>query len=236
MITTIGIDGDDTLWHFEGLFTVTQERFADMLTPYGAAAVARDRLLATERRNLRLFGYGVKGFTLSMIESAIELTEGRVSAGDIQRLIDAGKAMLAHPIDLLKGVGATLEALRGSYRLVLITKGDLFDQESKIARSGVAELFDRIAIVSEKDEAVYGRILAEDGVPPEAFLMVGNSVRSDILPVLALGGSAVHIPYDHTWEHEKADIDEGASPAFHRVESIDRLPELLSRLNGTPAP
>ena len=236
MITTIGIDGDDTLWHFEGLFTLTQERFAEMLAPYGAAAIARDRLLATERRNLSLFGYGVKGFTLSMIESAIELTDSRVAAGDIQRLIDAGKAMLAHPIDLLPGVDATLEALRGAYRLVLITKGDLFDQESKIARSGVAEMFDRIAIVSEKDEAVYARILAEDGVKPEAFLMVGNSVRSDILPVLAIGGSAAHIPYDHTWEHEKAEIDEDASPAFHRLESIDELPALLARLNGTSSP
>ena len=230
MITTIGFDGDDTLWHFEGLFALTQARFQELLAVYGVGAEVGDRLLATEASNLALFGYGVKGFTLSMVETAIELTDRRIAAADIRRLIDFGKEMLAHPIALLEGAQQTVARLRGRYRLVLITKGDLFDQENKIARSGLADLFDRVAIVSQKDEATYARVLAADAVPPQAFLMVGNSMRSDVLPVLRLGGWAVHIPYDVTWAHEQCDIGDTPIDRFRELARIGEVPDLVARI------
>ena len=230
MITTIGFDGDDTLWHYEGLFFLTQTRFRELLSAYGADAQVADRLLATETRNLSLFGYGVKGFTLSMIETSIELTGGRISGTDIQRLVNFGKEMLAHPIALLDGARETIERLRGRYRLMLITKGDLFDQENKIARSGLADLFDRVAIVSQKDEATYARLLAADAVPPPAFLMVGNSIRSDVLPVLRLNGWAAHIPYDVTWAYEECTLADAPTERLHELARIDELPDLVARL------
>ncbi|MDQ1424054.1 MAG: putative hydrolase of the superfamily [Acidimicrobiaceae bacterium] len=199
----IAFDADDTLWHSEGVFVVSQEMFRSLLQPYLDNGVDLDaRLAATERRNLAHFGYGVKGFTLSMIETAIEVTDGRVSAREIGELVERGKVMMAHPVELLDGVAETLTALASRYHLALISKGDLLHQEQKLARSGLAELFDDIEIVSEKDEATYRRVLQRFGVEPSRFLMVGNSVRSDILPVLAVGGNAVHIPYEHLWAHE----------------------------------
>ncbi|UEM03177.1 HAD family hydrolase [Skermanella rosea] len=223
---TIGFDGDDTLWHNESIFSMTQERFRAILGEVDAAEVDR-RLLETERRNLGLFGYGIKGFVLSMIETAIEVTDGRVAARDIQILIEAGKSMLAHPVDLLDGVAETVGYLSHSHRLVLITKGDLFDQESKIARSGLAELFDRIEIVSEKDPETYRRILARHDIPPERFLMVGNSVRSDILPVLEVGGQAVHVPYHITWAHEHV---EPPAEGYRRIDGMAELTGVIAAL------
>ncbi|MGI8825602.1 MAG: HAD family hydrolase [Chloroflexota bacterium] len=205
MIELIAFDGDDTLWHNESIFSVTQSRFRKLLDGYVPGAAIDQRLLATEMRNLRFFGYGIKGFILSMIETSIEVTKGRVAAADIQKLIDTGKWMLEHPVELLDGVPEMLDSLASKRRLMIITKGDLFDQESKIARSGVTDFFNRIEIVSEKDESTYRRILASQSVSPDHFLMVGNSMKSDILPVLALGGYAVHIPYHLTWAHEVVD-------------------------------
>jgi putative hydrolase of the HAD superfamily len=233
MIKTIGLDGDDTLWHNETIFSMTQEKFRRLLLPYVPGAEIDERLLRTEVRNLRLFGYGIKGFTLSMIETAIELSHGRVAAGAIQEIIELGKAMLDHPVEPLEGVRDVVESLGDDYELVLITKGDLFDQESKLARSGLAECFAAVEVVSEKDEACYRRILGRRGVAPGQFVMVGNSVRSDILPVLAIGGQAVHIPYAVTWAHEAAEPPERA-PGYWRLGSMAELPGLLPRLRPSP--
>ena len=230
MIEVIGVDADDTLWHNETLFSVTQERFRGLLAPYTEPGVVDERLLDTEMRNLRLFGYGIKGFTLSMIETAIEVSDGRVTAAEVQQIIDAGKAMLGHPVELLDGAREAIEALAGRYRVMLITKGDLFDQESKLARSGLGDLFWKIEIVSEKDERTYRRILDFHGVAAGEFLMVGNSVRSDILPVLAVGGRAVHVPYHITWVHEHVDEADVADATFTRLDDLWGLPQVVAGL------
>ena len=233
MIETIAFDGDDTLWHNETLFTVTQARFAELLEPYGPFADVPERLVATEGRNLATFGYGIKGFTLSMIETAIELTDGRVHGRDIQAIIDAGKAMRDHPVELLDGVRDVVEGLVGGpRRLMVITKGDLFDQESKLAGSGLAEHFDAVEIVSEKDERTYRRILDRHEIDPGAFLMVGNSLRSDVLPVVGVGGRAVHVPYVVTWAHEQVDPVDGRRPGVWELDAISGLPALLRELDA----
>jgi len=233
VIETIAFDGDDTLWHNETLFSITQSRFAQLLEPYGDFADLPQSLVATERRNLLVFGYGIKGFILSMIETAIEVTSGQVQAGDIQAIIDAGKAMRDHPVELLDGVREVVEALAGgSQRLMVITKGDLFDQESKLAGSGLAELFDVIEIVSEKDPSTYRRILDRHDVDPAAFLMVGNSLRSDVLPVVEVGGRAVHVPYEVTWALERVDAVDGRRPGVWELDSISALPQLLAELEA----
>ncbi|MBP2311307.1 HAD family hydrolase [Azospirillum soli] len=225
MIDTIAFDGDDTLWHNESLFSMTQERFRAMLSHSVDPAALDKRLLEAERANLRFYGYGIKGFVLSMIETAVDLTDGRVAGRDIQSLIDFGKAMLEHPVDLLDGVAEVVEALSSRYRLLLITKGDLFDQESKVARSGLAERFAAVEIVSEKDPDTYRRVLDRHGVDPARFVMVGNSVRSDILPALAIGGHAVHVPYHLTWAHEEA---EPPTENYRRIDTVRELPPLLA--------
>jgi len=225
MIDTIGFDGDDTLWHNESLFSMTQERFRALLAHATNPADLDRRLLEAERANLRVYGYGIKGFVLSMIETAIAVTDGRVPARDLQSLIEFGKAMLDHPVELLPGVAEVVEALSARHRLILITKGDLFDQESKIARSGLAERFDAVEIVSEKDPATYRRVLARHNVAPERFVMVGNSVRSDILPVLSVGAHAVHVPYAITWAHEEA---EPPDEHYRRIDTVLDLPPLLA--------
>lgn len=221
MIEVIGLDGDDTLWHSENHFAEAHDTFARVLAPYtGKGLDVEARQYATERRNLELFGYGIKGFTLSMIETAIEVTESRITAGEISQVLDLGKKMLAHPVDLLDGVAEAVPALADRYRLVLVTKGDLFHQEQKVARSGLAERFERVEIVSEKDEATYRRVVATMGTSPVSFLMVGNAVRSDVLPVLAIGGQAVQIPYALTWGHEVV-ADHGADfPILGRLTDL----------------
>lgn len=226
-ITTIAFDGDDTLWHNERLFSLTQDRFRALLQDYVSDMDIDARLQAAEVRNLAIFGYGIKGFILSMIETAIDMTDGRVDPREIQTIINHGKEMLAHPVELMDGVREGIEPLRDRYRLMVITKGDLFDQESKLARSGLADLFWKIEIVSEKDEATYRRILRAHDINPGEFLMVGNSVRSDILPVLAVGGRAVHVPYHLTWVHERAELSREASGVW-TIESLLELPALLN--------
>jgi len=230
VIEVVGVDGDDTLWHSETIFSVTHDRMRALLTPHCAPSVLDERLLATERRNLRYFGYGVKGFVLSMVETAIEVSEGRVTAGEVAAILDAGKAMLDHPVELLEGAREALEALAGRRRLVLVTKGDLFDQESKLARSGLGELFERVEVVAEKDERAYRRVLSAVGVAPPSFAMVGNSVRSDVLPVLGVGARAVHVPYPITWALE--DADPGAAAGRYEVlDDLRGLPAALARLD-----
>jgi putative hydrolase of the HAD superfamily len=227
MFKLIAFDADDTLWHNEPLFHATESHFAEMLAPYHSAEWVRDRLFATEMKNLGQFGYGIKGFILSMVETAIELTEGRIGGGEIQRILDWGHSMLMAPVDLLDGVRETIEALAPDYRLMLLTKGDLFDQESKLARSGLGEHFHAVEIVSKKDARTYATILARHAVAAEEFLMVGNSLKSDVLPALEAGARAVHIPYTLTWAHEHVDDDALRGREFARMESIRQLPEWL---------
>ena len=231
-IEVIGIDGDDTLWHSEGHFHVTEQRFVEILEPWVDAATVSSALLEAERRNLALFGYGVKGFTLSMIETSLTLSGHRIDATRIERILSLGKELLAHPVELLDGVAETLDVLRAGHRLVLITKGDLFHQESKVAASGVAELFEGVEIVAEKDPATYARVLGRMGAEPAEFCMVGNSVRSDIAPVLELGGAGVHVPYHVTWALEHAEISDG-HPRLARVTGIREAPAAIAALGLT---
>lgn len=229
-IDCIGFDGDDTLWHSERYFVLTQERINELLAPWVDAERFDEALLATERANLARFGYGVKGFLLSTIETAISLTEERVPAAVIHRILEWGKELLDHPVELLDGVAETVGALAGAYRLVLITKGDLFHQETKVATSGLAEHFAAVEIVSEKDPATYERILQRLGVPAERFVMVGNSLRSDILPAVELGGRGVHVPYHVTWQLEEAELPDALTSRVRHLDRIGQLPALLATL------
>ncbi len=227
-ITTVGLDADDTLWHSETYFSVTEERFRALLTPWCEEADVAGRLLERERVNLEIFGYGIKGFTLSMVETAIEASDGAIPTGAIQQIIQWGKEMLTHPVELLPGVTEAIDALHGRYRLALITKGDLFHQESKIAESGLAERFESINVLAEKNSTTYGTILSRLGVQPRDFAMVGNSVRSDVLPLVELGAHAVHIPYAITWNHEV--VDDSSPVGWASLGSISELPGHLETL------
>ena len=202
MIDTVGLDADDTLWHNESIFADYEDRMARIVARYLPDADFHERLIKLEQHNVAIFGYGIKGFVLSMIETAIEATEGQITAEEIHTIVGWAKEMHAHPVELLDGVAETIHELEHSYRLVLITKGDLWNQEAKIAASGLADCFDAVEIVAEKDKATYIRVFERHGIAVNRFVMVGNSVRSDIEPVVALGGRAVHIPYHLTWDLE----------------------------------
>ncbi|RIJ14974.1 HAD family hydrolase [Henriciella mobilis] len=228
-ITTIGFDADDTLWHNESVFRLTQEQIFDMLSEHADPDTIGQKLLEAERRNLGLYGFGVKGFTLSMIETAIEVTSGKVPASTIKEILEAGRAMLSHPVETLPGVHDTLEEVAPHYSLILITKGDLFDQERKLAQSGLGDWFDGVEIVSDKTPAVYERIFgATEGGPAKA-MMVGNSLKSDVIPAIEAGSWGVHVPHGLTWELERAEPPEGAE-RFRKISSIERLPALLESL------
>lgn len=200
------------------------------MTQYHSPEWIEQRLYAAEIRNLPHFGYGIKAFALSMIETAVELTEGRISGRDIQTIIDAAKEMISSEVELLDFVAETVARLAATYALMLITKGDLRDQEQKIARSGLGEYFRFIEIVSDKSPQSYAALMQRHGIAPERLVMVGNSLRSDILPVLELGASAVYVPYLVTWAHEAADRPTSERPGFHELEHLGQLPALLQRL------
>ena len=229
-ITVVGLDGDDTLWHNETRFQLTQAELRDLLQRHVPDADVERHLAETEMKNLGLYGYGVKAFTLSMIETAIELTRGKIPAGDIEVILGWGKRMLMEPTELLPGVEEALRELSLRYDLLLITKGDLFDQESKLARSGLAGLFLGVEILSEKNADSYRGVLKRRGIKPEEFVMVGNSLRSDVLPVLQLGGRAVHIPYHVTWHHEEVPEESLPRQGWVRIESIAELRRVLAEL------
>lgn len=235
MIDWIGFDADDTLWHNETLFHLTQERYVRLLSAYHPPEEIERKLFATEMRNLRDFGYGIKGFTLSMIETAIELTEGEIPATQVQEVLEFGRAMMRAPVELLDHARETVEALHRDFPLLLITKGDLFDQESKIARSGLSRFFRGIEILTAKTPETYRDVLDRYGIAPGRFLMVGNSLKSDILPVLAIGGQAAHIEYPLCWEHEKVPERELEGKPFHRLASLADLPALIA-VEGTGNP
>ena len=224
----IAFDADDTLWHNEPIFQATEVHFATLLSGHHPEAFVRERLFSTEMKNLGRFGYGIKGFILSMIETALELTQGKVGGPEIRQILDWGHEMLAHPVQLLDGVRETVEILARDHRLMLLTKGDLFDQESKLARSGIGDAFAAVEIVSEKDAATYRRIMNRHSVKAERFLMVGNSLRSDVLPALEAGAMAVHIPYAVTWAHEHLEAAEVEGQTFARMEKIADLVEWIA--------
>jgi len=234
MIELVGFDGDDTLWHSEGYYQAVHAEFERVLGKYLDLADARvhERLLAMERENLHLFGYGAKGMTLSMLETAFALTSERISASDLHHLLQLGKDTLRHPVELLDGIREAVVEVAKECPVVLITKGDLFHQEAKVAASGLGELFHRIEIVSEKDESAYRRVLAEFSVEPPAFLMVGNSLRSDIEPVLELGGWGLHMPYHVTWAHEASHGVDPGHPRLLRVDAPAQIPGALRSLQS----
>ncbi|QMU29837.1 HAD family hydrolase [Adhaeribacter radiodurans] len=227
-IKVIAFDADDTLWVNEPIFTFTQERFMEVLAPYVDSKILEAKLYEIEIRNLSLFGYGIKGFILSMIETAIELTAGKISGHEVQQIINLGKVMLDHPVEVLPNVQETLEVLQDKYTLILITKGDLFDQESKIARSGLGDYFSKLEILSEKNEEAYRRILKRNTIAVEEFLMVGNSLKSDVLPVCNLGARAIYIPFHTTWVHEQVNLNEDHLLTYIELPDISLLPKYLN--------
>jgi len=231
MIELVGFDGDDTLWHSEGYYQHAGAEFERILGGWidVADASVRSRLHAAERRNLALFGYGAKSMTLSMIEAAIELTDGAISGTDIHRIVALGKSLLEHPVELLPGIRTAVEAVAAKHRVVLITKGDLFHQERKVEQCGLGDLFERIEIVSEKDARSYARVIAECDTAPQAFAMIGNSLRSDIEPVIGLGGWGIHMPYHVTWAHELEHGVDNAHPRVITIASPEGIAEAVAR-------
>jgi putative hydrolase of the HAD superfamily len=229
-IDAIGFDADDTLWHNEDHFAATEDAFAELMAPWASDAEARSALLAVETQNLELFGYGVKAFMLSMVETAMELSRGAIEVSDLGVLLDRGKAMLERPTELLHGVSDVLTQLADTYRLILITKGELHHQERKIESSGIANLFSAVEVVSEKDTSTYHRIIRRHTIDPTRFVMIGNSVKSDILPVLELGGFGIHIPYTFTWAHEQVAKRDHNTDRLWEVASVREVPPLLATL------
>lgn len=226
-IKVIAFDADDTLWVNEPIFQGAEEQCKQLLEEYVEPKVLSDKLYETEIKNLNLFGYGIKGFTLSLIETAIELSGNKVNGKEIQKIIDLGKEMIQHPVELLSGVEKTLKTLKEEYTLMILTKGDLFDQESKIARSGLDPHFRWIEIVSEKNESVYNQILKRYDLHPSEFLMVGNSLKSDVLPVKGVGAHAIHIPFHVTWGHESVDLSDHEKNGYHQLDDISLIPEFI---------
>ncbi|MBA3984406.1 MAG: HAD family hydrolase [Acidimicrobiia bacterium] len=228
----VALDADDTLWHSEDTFVDVENRFVELMTPHVPDGVdLRDALRATEIANLSVSGYGVKAFVLSMIECAITSSGSTVPATVISELLGFAHQMLTEQVRLLDGVPEAVEAVAADHRLILITKGDLIHQQRKITTSGLAHHFHHVEIVNEKDTETYARILETIGVPAERFCMVGNSIRSDVLPVLAIGGHAVHIPYHVTWEHEHVDHDGDVV----ELASISMLPDYLATVVSVPS-
>jgi putative hydrolase of the HAD superfamily len=232
MIELIAFDADDTLWHSEVLYTRTQDRFKRLLSPYHDDDRIDEELNKIEMRNLARYGYGIKGFTLSMIETAIELTEGSIQGREIGEILAFARDMLQAPVLLLDQAEKVVATLARSHELMLITKGDLFDQETKIARSGLAPYFAHVEIVSAKTPEIYQALLDKQELEPWRFLMVGNSLRSDILPVVALGGLAVYIPYHVTWLHEAVAEQGEGEKGYFELEQIGQLPALVERLSA----
>ncbi len=224
--STIGFDADDTLWEHEHYFRLTAQHFTELLADYAEAENLSQSLLASEKRNLAHYGFGVKGFTLSMIETAIEITEGKVPGDVIGRIVNAGREMLSHPITLLPHVRETIEALTPDHDLVLITKGDLFDQERKVAQSGLGDYFSAVEIVSDKSAKTYSTVFARHGKGAQAALMVGNSLRSDVLPAIEAGSWGVYVPHELSWDYEHAE-EPGDTTRYAKLDSLAGLKPLI---------
>jgi putative hydrolase of the HAD superfamily len=229
-LTTIGFDADDTLWQNEQFYRLTERQFAELLADHAESESISQKLLEAEKRNLHHYGFGIKGFTLSMIETAIEITKGEVPATVIAQILDIGRDLLSHPVETLPDVRGTLEALAGNYLLVLITKGDLFDQERKLAQSGLGDLFDAVEIVSDKNASTYRRIFSKVGDGPERAMMVGNSLKSDIVPALAAGSYGVFIPHELTWIFEHVE-EPTQAPRFRKIGYLGELHGIIEGLS-----
>lgn len=225
-ITTIAFDADDTLWVNEPYFQEAEQQFTQLLQAYQTPETLSEVLYQTEVRNLPLYGFGIKGFILCMIETAQQVSANRVSPAIIGEIIALGHDLLQKPIELLEGVQSTLDALHGKYNLILATKGDLLDQERKIARSNLASYFHHIEIMSDKKTTDYQQLLQRLACKPEEFFMIGNSMKSDILPVLALNGYAGYLPYHITWSHEQHD----SLPQHAQFISLQKMTDLLEIL------
>jgi putative hydrolase of the HAD superfamily len=222
----IAFDADDTLWDNEAYFQETEKKFCTLLSDYLPAHTMARELLTTEVKNLALYGYGIKGFILSMIETALRVSDKTLPVEFIEKIIDYGKDLLEKPVILIEDVETVLEQLKKKYRLVLATKGDLLDQHRKLHKSGLGHHFHHIEIMSEKSESDYQKLIKRLDIQPEEFAMVGNSIKSDILPVLQIGGTGFHIPYHTTWEHEKVEIQID-NPRFIQLRSIKEIVEHL---------
>lgn len=219
----IAFDADDTLWVNEPNYVNVKEKLCELLAHYVEQDVLTDRFYDAQIRNLHMYGYGAKSFILSMVETAIELTDGAITGREIQQIIDTGRKLIDFPIDVFDGIHEVLEILSKDFDLMVLTKGDLFDQESKIARSGLGHFFKHVEIVSEKNEQSYQRILDRYGVAPADFIMIGNSLKSDILPVVHIGGRAIHIPYSVTWAHEHVTDEQLMGKSFTTLASAREL-------------
>jgi putative hydrolase of the HAD superfamily len=228
-ITAIGFDADDTLWQNEQYYRLTEEHFQALLGDFAEGADISARLLEAEKRNLEFYGFGIKGFTLSMVETAIEVTEGQVPAETIGKILDIGRDLLCHPVETVPEAEEALAALKGQYLLVLITKGDLFDQERKLAQSGLGDYFDAIEIVSDKNATTYRRIFHKVADGPERAMMVGNSLKSDIVPAIAAGAYGVFVPHALTWVVEHVDAPTQA-PRFRQIEHLGELARVVSEI------
>ena len=221
-LTTIAFDADDTLWQNEQFYRLTEQRFAALLADYADPDQLGQRLLEANKRNIGHYGFGIKGYTLSMIETALEVTNHQAPGTVIAEILAVGREMLTHPVETLPYVDQTLAALQPNYRLILITKGDLFDQERKLAASGLAEYFSAVEIVSDKTEAVYRRVFSQLADSAEQTLMIGNSLKSDILPALAAGAFGVYVPHDLTWAYEFAE-EPANDPRYARITHLGEL-------------
>lgn len=231
----IAFDADDTLWHNEHLYLNTTRAFQQLLAPYAPPERVAEHLNEVEIGNLHCYGYGIKAFALSLIEAAIDLSGGRISGAEVRKIIDLARAMLSAEVELLDHAEATVKALAARYPLMVVTKGDLLDQVNKVRRSGLAPYFRYVEVVADKTREAYADLLARHGLEPSRFLMVGNSLRSDILPVVALGGRAVYVPYRTTWAHEHADPTPAERERFFEIEHLGLLPSLVERLEGREA-
>jgi len=229
-LQTIGFDADDTLWQNEHFFRVTQARFAELLADYTDSDHLHDRLLAAERRNIGRYGFGIKGFMLSMIETAIEVTDQKVPASVIGELLSAGQEMLAHPIHLLPHAEDAVRILAETYQLVLITKGDLLDQERKLAQSGLGDFFHGVEIVSEKTPAIYHRAFGTHGDGPQNAMMVGNSMKSDVVPAIEAGAWGVYVPHGLIWELERAEAPKGHA-RYRELQDLGQVVDLVSEIS-----
>lgn len=230
-IKVIGFDADDTLWVNEPYYREAEARFVQLMSGYEVTRDAGEALFATEMANLELYGYGIKAFMLSLVECAIEITGGAVGADTVRQILNIGKSMLSRPIELLDDVPMVLQHLAPHYRLIVATKGDLLDQEGKMKRSGIASYFHHIEVMSDKKEQQYIQLLHHLDIRPCEFLMIGNSMKSDMLPPLALGAWAIHVPYHTTWAHEEVEADP-EEQCFFRV---SRLADVMGLIPTGPA-
>jgi putative hydrolase of the HAD superfamily len=228
-VSVIGFDADDTLWQNEQYYKLTEHHFRSLLSDYAEGEHVSERLLEAEKRNLAHYGFGIKGFTLSMIETAVEITEGRAPSSVISEILAIGRDLLSHPVECLPHARDALEALRGHYFLVLITKGDLFDQERKLAQSGLGDYFDAVEIVSDKTATTYRRIFGKHGEGPERGMMIGNSLKSDVVPAIAAGAWGVFVPHELTWVLEHVEKPAEA-PRFREIPDLGHVRDLVASL------